>query len=326
MKLKIQTTLLFLFISLSAFSQKFQVIDALAKTPVSFATISFGDGRGTFAGEDGVFDFEQKKYADIDSLHISAIGFKEQAFSTSNIPPSIALMPEASQLSEVIVTAPRRGKFKTKKLKAVTHSDIHTSWLPTVESEVAVLFKRYEEKSTRIATLKIPINAETQYQSKGKGKYATIFRIQFYDNEQGAPGKPIVHEKIVFAIDQEAEKVFELDIQAKQIFIPENGVFASIQVLGYANNEGKLAQSKKYREVKTRRGIKKISTAFRPLLPFTNQLSSQKTYVRRIFLNNRKWQVFDKTYNENSNLIKSGSRNYGMGATMHVFEDKDNKK
>ncbi len=320
--MKIKITFLFLCISLTVYAQKFQVIDASVRTPVSFATISFGDGRGTFAGEDGVFDFVKEKYADIDSLHVSAIGFKERAFSTTDIPAIIALMPEASQLSEVIVTAPKRGKFKTKKTKATTHGDIHTSWLPTVESEVAVFFKRYEGKPTRIGKLMLPINAETQYQSKGKGKYATIFRIQFYEHEKGMPGKPIVHEKIVFAIDQEAEKVFELDIQSKQIFIPEDGIFASLQVLGYANKEGKLAQSKKYREVKTRRGIQKISTAFRPLLPFTNQLSSQKTYVRRIFLNNKKWQVFDKTYNENSNLILSGSRNYGMGTIVHVFEEK----
>ncbi len=303
-------------------AQKFQVIDEVLKVPISFATISFGDGRGTFAGEDGVFDFPKEKYPDIDSLHISAIGYTEKGFSTKEIPTTIALQPEASELSEVIVTAPKRGKYKTKKQKPVTHEDIHTSWLPTVESEVAVLFKRYEGESTRIAKILLPINAETQYKSKGKGKFATIFRIQFYKNDNGLPGKAIVHEKIVFAIDQDTQKIFELDIQSKQIFIPEEGIFASLQVLGYADDNGKLMQSKKYREIKTKRGIQKISTAFRPLLPFTNEFPLQKTYVRRIFLNNKKWQVFDETYNENSNLIKSGFRHYGMGVTFHVFEEK----
>jgi len=321
--MKLHIAFLLLLIPFTTYAQKFQVVDAETKTPVSFATISFGDGRGTFAGEDGIFDFPKAKYADIDSLHISAIGFKEVGFSTNNIPAIIALQPEASQLSEVIVTAPKRGKYKTKKKKSVTHEDIHTSWLPTVESEVAVLFNRYEGKSTRIAKLMLPINAETQYKSRGKGKFATIFRIQFYQNDNGLPGKPVIHEKIIFAINQDAEKVFELNIQSKQIFIPEEGIFASLQVLGYADDKNKLIQSKKYREVPTKRGVKKISTAFRPLLPFTNELSNQKTYVRRIFLNNKKWQVFDKTYNENSNLILSGSRNYGMGATFHVFEEKE---
>ena len=115
--------------------------------------------------------------------------------------------------------------------------------------------------------------------------------------------------------------MFELDILSKRIFIPENGLFASIQVLGYADKDGKLAQSKKYREIKTRAGVKKISTAFRPLLPFSNQRSNQKTFVRRVFLNKRKWQIFDERYNENSMLIQGNYRNYAMGATLHVYQE-----
>ena len=94
-----------------------------------------------------------------------------------------------------------------------------------------------------------------------------------------------------------------------------------MQVLGYANDQGALIQSKKYREIKTTRGIQKIPTAFRPLLPFSNELTGQDTYVRRVFLNNRKWQVFDETYNKNSKLIQYGHRNYGLGAAFRVYEE-----
>jgi len=89
----------------------------------------------------------------------------------------IHLKPEIAQLSEVIVSAPKLGKFKLKKQKALTHDDLFACWLPTVESEVAVLFKRYESKATQISKLHIPINAERNYKSKGKGNFATIFRI-----------------------------------------------------------------------------------------------------------------------------------------------------
>jgi hypothetical protein len=126
---------------------------------------------------------------------------------------------------------------------------------------------------------------------------------------------------VVFSIDDNEDKVFELDLSSKSIFVPENGLFASLQVLGYENSKGKLAQTKQYREVKTARGIQKISTSFRPLLPFTNELSGQRTYVRRIFLNNKKWQVFDKNYNKNSKLIQTGHKNYGMGAEFKVWEN-----
>jgi len=302
-------------------AQKITVIDSTAQIPVSFATISFGNGLGTFAGEDGVFAFSPEKYKDIDTLYISAIGYQEKIIAIAHLPEKVYLLQETSQLSEVIISVPKRGKFKVRKKKPTTHVDHFTSWLPTVESEVAVLLQRQEGKSTQISKLWLPINAEAQYKSKGKGKYATFFRIQFYENKDGAPGAPIKHNKIVFAINEKEDKIFELDITDHIIFIPKTGIFASLQVLGYADKEGKLIQSKKYREVKTSRGIEKISTAFRPLLPFSNELNNQKTYVRRVFLNNRKWQIFDKTYNKNSKLILTGHRNYGLGAEYRVYEE-----
>ena len=277
------------------FGQSSVILDANTKEAIPFATISFGDGRGTFAGDEGEFYFTKKKYPDIDSLFISAIGYKEVGVATLNLPSQI-LVPQE------------------------THQDINACWLPTVESEVAVLLKRVEGKSSKIAALYLPINAEAQYK-KNKGKVSTVFRVQFYENNSGKPGLPFPHEKIVFLINDLEDKVFTLDILDKRIFIPNEGIFASLQVLGYANPKGKLAQSKKYREIKTRAGIKKISTAFRPLLPFSNELPNAQTFVRRVFYNNKKWQVFDERYNENSNLIQGNHRNYAMGAVMHVYQE-----
>ena len=297
------------------------ILDATTQTPVSFATISFGDGRGTFAGADGDFRFPIEKYKDIDSLYISAIGYSQKSFSTKEIPRKILLQPEASLLSEVIVTAEKRGKFKKKKLETTTHTNYHQSWLPTVESEVAVFFEREEDKSSKIASLMLPINAEQKGKKTTTLKYKTFFRVQFYTNDDGLPGKAYVHDKIVFIVDEVTDGAFEVDLLPYNIFIPEDGIYASIQVLGYADSKGKLLQNKKYSEVETRRGIQKVSTTFRPLLPFSDELSGKKTFVRRIFFNNKKWQVFDVSYNKNSNLIKTGHNNYGMGALLHVYQD-----
>lgn len=316
-----QLCILFIFSTSALLSQTAVILDAVTKEPVPFATVSFGDGRGTFASENGGFHFTEKKYPDIDSLFISSIGYKEVGVAASNLPTMILLQQETNLLTEVVVSAPKKGKYKTKKIKAITHQDINACWLPTVESEVAVLLNRIEGKSTKIASLLLPINAEAKYKSKGKGNVPTVFRIQFYENDNGKPGLPFPHEKIVFLINHEEDKVFELDMVNKRIFIPKEGIYASMQVLGYADQKGKLAQSKKYREVQTRAGIKKISTAFRPLLPFSNALPNKQTFVRRIFHNDKKWQVFDERYNENSNLIKGNHRNYAMGAVMHVYQE-----
>lgn len=297
------------------------ILDSINLEPVPYATISFGNGLGNFADGDGEFLFSKEKYSDVDTLFISAMGYAEKTVLTANLSKKILLKPEVSQLSEVIVFAPKNGKFKTRKYKPTTHIDLFTSWLPTVESEVAVLFKRHENKPTQISTLLLPINAESKYKTKGKGKFATIFRIQFYENYHGFPRDALGYEPIVFAMNEKEDKIFELDVSSKSIYIPESGIFVSIQVLGYANSKGRLAQTKQYREIKTARGIQKISTSFRPLLPFTNKLIGQNTYVRRIFLNDKKWQIFDKSYNQKSKLIQSGYRNYGMGAELKVFEN-----
>ena len=302
-------------------AQTITIADSTNQEPISYATISFGNGLGNFADEDGQFVFSKEKYSDVDTLFISAMGYAEKVILTNTLLENIFLNPEVSQLNEVVVSAPKNGKFKLRKHKPISHADLFTSWLPTAESEVAVLFNRHEGKPTQISKILLPINAESKYKSKGKGEFATIFRVNFYENQKGNPGPAAGYENLVFSIDEKEDKVFELDVSSKAIYIPENGIFISLQVLGYANSKGKLAQTKQYREIKTARGIQKISTSFRPLLPFSDKLSSQNTYVRRIFLNNKKWQVFDKSYNKKSKLIQTGHRNYGMGAVFKVYEN-----
>ena len=323
--MKLRLSLILLLINFGSSAQALQIIDADDLSPIAFATVSFGDGLGSFADEEGLFTFSTKKYVDIDTLYISAMGYTEKAVPTNFPDPSsaqmVALNSEVSELEEVIVSAQKKGKFKFRKRKAFTHNDIFTCWLPTVESEIAVLFKPYEEKSTQISKLYLPVNAESEYKSKGKGKFATLFRIQFYENQNGFPGTGIPYRNIVFAIDEKEDEIFELDLLSEGVFIPNSGVFVSLQVLGYARPDGKLMETKKYREIKTSRGIQKISTAFRPLLPFVKGEANKNTFVRRIFLNDKKWQIFDKSYNPNSQLIKAGHRNYGMGAEFKVWED-----
>ena len=319
--MKYSFQLLMIFFVNFTIAQTITISDSTNQEPIPYATISFGNGLGNFADEDGQFSFTKEKYSDVDSLFISAMGYAEKVVLTATLAETILLNPEVSQLSEVVVSAPKNGKFKLRKHKPVSHADIFTSWLPTVESEVAVLFKRYESKPTQISKILLPINAESKYKSKGKGKFATIFRVNFYENNKGLPGAATGYENVVFSINEKEEKIFALDVSSKSIYIPENGIFISLQVLGYANSKGRLAQTKQYREIKTARGIQKISTSFRPLLPFSNTLISQKTYVRRIFLNNKKWQIFNKSYNQKSKLIQSGHRNYGMGAEFKVFEN-----
>ncbi|GAA4277487.1 carboxypeptidase-like regulatory domain-containing protein [Aquimarina mytili] len=314
--------LLLLFLAQITYSQQYTVLDSVQKKPISYATISFGNGNGTFADADGNFQFSKKWYADIDTLYISAMGHKELAISTKSLPKKILLVEDVAMLKEVYITAEKKRKYKTKKLASQVHNDYFRSWLPTVESEIAVFFPKNTEKSTKIASVYLPVKVESSNRNATKNQsFSTVFKMQFYSNEKGYPGQRLYYEDIIFEVTDKDKPNFELIVSDYKVFIPEDGVFISIQVLGYADKDGKLQQTKKYSEIETRKGIVKVPTTFRPLLPFTDKINGYKTFTRRIFFKNRTWQRFDREYSDNNNLIKSNNTNYGMGLKLHLYED-----
>ncbi len=320
----ILTTFTFLLLSFFASGQMVQFYDAETKEPVSFVTISFGNGLGTHANANGEFLYQKKRYPEIDTLFVSALGYKNQSILTSEIKEEYALLPEIDQLKEVIITITRDGTFKKRELKPISHSSYHNSWLQTVESEMAVLFTKYENKPTQITTLLLPINVKEEVAGKvvQVRRFSTLMRVKFYENDNGLPGREISYGNVVFNVnEQEKKDVFELEVLKNNVFIPENGLFVSIQVLGPTDPDGNLIQTKTFNEYETPRGIERIAISFRPLLPLTNQISGQKTLVRRIFFNDKKWQPFDFNYNPNSELLRKGYSNYGMGAKLHVYEE-----
>ncbi|WP_024769426.1 hypothetical protein [Aquimarina macrocephali] len=314
--------LLLLFLAQIVYSQTYTVLDSVQNTPISYATISFRNGSGTFADADGNFQFSKKWYSDIDSLYVSSIGYKELALSTAALPKKILLVQDIAELKEVYITAEKKRKYKTKKLASEVHNDYFKSWLPTVESEIAVFFPKSSEKSTKIASVYLPIKTESSNRNSNKKQsFSTLFKMQFYSNNNGYPGKRLSYEDIIFKVTNKDKSNFELNVSEHKVFIPKEGVFVSIQVLGYTDKNGKLQQTKKYSEIETRKGIVKVSTTFRPLLPFTDKISSYKTFTRRVFFKNRTWQRFDRGYSKNNNLIKNNNTNYGMGLKLHLYEE-----
>ena len=322
--MKTWLSIISLFLSLINNAQdNIVVVDNETKEGIAFVTVSFGNGNGTFADGDGVFKFSKVLYKDVDSLFISSIGYQELALSSSKITDTLFLKAKQNNLETVIINAQLTGKHKRKKKKELAHDNYHDCWLPTVESEIAVRFDRYDNAPTQIKTLKLPILLEDTQRSKNRKqtrRFSTMFRVVFYDvSPDGKPVRESLWPSKTFIITQEAGDVYELDIEELNINIPQEGIFASIQVLGYTTPKGELIKAKKYREFKSKYGTQKIATTYRPLLPFTDEIEGKKTYVRRIFLNNKQWTLFDFSYNPKSKLLRSGHENYGMGAEFKVF-------
>ncbi|TYB80232.1 carboxypeptidase-like regulatory domain-containing protein [Bizionia saleffrena] len=313
-----------LYVPFFGFSQNTSIISETQES-VSFASISFGNGNGIFADDEGKFYFTKKLYSDIDTLYISALGYKDLKITTKNLPNTLVLESRIDKLQEVIVKNKPSGPFKIEEIKPTTHDDYYQCWLPTIESEIAVFFPNETQQTKRLTTLYLPIKVEAKSWRKRKRanaekrSFSTLFRVQFYENNDGLPGDILTYDKVVFIATEDYEKIYELDIKKYDIFVPKSGVFVSIQVLGYTDDKGKLLPHKKYQEVKTTRGTVKVSTTFRPLLPFTNAIIKKQTYVKRVFLNGGKWVLYAKENIKNSNLLSSGLNNYGMGLEMEVY-------
>ncbi|EMQ95415.1 hypothetical protein D778_02509 [Xanthomarina gelatinilytica] len=320
-----QSILLF-FCSITSFAQTI-IIDSQTKHPVSYATISFGNGQGVFADDEGMFVFTKKIYPDIDSLFISALGFKDLHISSETVSDTLQLQPFIDELDEVVVRAKIDRKYKEETIKPYLDDDYYACWLPTIESEIAVYFKNPDTKLKKLTEIQFPIALESvdwekRHKANAEKKpFSTLFKVKVYLNNNGFPGKPLSYENMVFRVTEKDGDAYAMDVSAYDIYIPDSGFFVSLQVLGYTDDSGKLLPNKKYKEIKSRGQTVKIPTNFRPLLPFTNEIPENNTYIKRVFVNHNQWIQFKKENINDSSLLKAGLNNYGIGISYKAFKD-----
>ncbi|GGG53944.1 hypothetical protein [Bizionia arctica] len=322
-----QITFLFLLLaSFNCYSQT-TIIDSQTNYPVSYATISFGDGQGVFADDEGQFLFTEKMYPGIDSLFVSALGFKDVHIAIVNLKETLLLEPHVDQLDEVVVKAKIDRKYKEETIEPFLDDDYYKCWLPTIESEIAVYFKNPDNKLKKLSEVHFPIALESiDWEKRDKANaekkpFSTLFKVNIYSNENGYPGKPLTFQNMVFRVTEKNGDAYVLDVTDKDIYIPESGIFVSLQVLGYTDEAGKLLPNKKYKEIKSRGVIVRIPTNFRPLLPFTDEIPASNTYIKRVFVNRNQWIQFKEGNVEDSSLLTAGLNNYGMGITFKVYKD-----
>jgi hypothetical protein len=297
------------------------------KAPVSFATVIFGNGQGLFADDEGIFVFSEKLYPGVDSLTISALGYSKLKIASNELKKTIFLKAEIATLDEVVLTATINKPFKKEKIKPIFDTDYYNCWLPTIESEIAVLFEFNDDKNRKLTSISFPITPESVDWNKRnkpnaeKHEFSTLFKVKCYENRNGRPGKELVKKNIVFVATEKDGTAYDLDVSAYQIFIPENGIFISLQVLGYTDSNGKLLPSKKYKEIKSNNDIIYIPTNFRPLLPFTDEIEGHRTFVKRIFIANNEWVIFKKGSGITSSLLDKNLNNYGIGINYNTYKE-----
>jgi len=318
--------LLIILLSHYCFSQT-KVIDSETRYPVSYATISFGNGQGIFADDEGTFVFTKKLYPDVDSLFISALGFKDLYTSTENLPKIILMEAEASELEEIVLKVKIDRKFKKEEVKPYLDDNYYKCWLPTIESEIAVFFPNENDKLKKITSVIFPLALESRDWDKRKRSnadkrpFSTLFKVKFYKNQRGFPGKVMNTSNIVFRATEKNGDEYELEVEERDLFFPKDGFFVSLQVLGYTDKNGKLLPNKKYKEIRGRNGTVKIPTNFRPLLPFTDEIEGHRTYIKRVFISGNNWVQFKKGNGIESTLLRNNINNYGVGINYNEYKN-----
>ena len=315
-----------LLFSILSYSQT-KILDEATKAPVSFATVIFGNGQGLFADDEGIFVFSEKLYPGVDSLTISALGYSKLKIASNELKNTIFLKAEIATLDEVVLTATINKPFKKEKIKPILDTDYYNCWLPTIESEIAVLFEFNDTKTRKLTSISFPITPESVDWNKRnkpnaeKYEFSTLFKVKCYENRNGKPGKELTKKNMVFVATEKDGTAYDLDVSAYQIFIPENGIFISLQVLGYTDSNGKLLPNKKYKEIKSNNDIIYIPTNFRPLLPFTDEIEGHRTFVKRIFIADNEWVVFKKGSGITSSLLDKNLNNYGIGINYNTYKE-----
>lgn len=319
--------LLFILASAQLLNSQITLSDSITKYPVSYAAVSFGNGNGIFADDEGKFLFTKKLYPDIDSLFISALGYKDLNIASTDLKEQLFMSPEADELDEVVLETNTNRRYKEEKLKPYLDDDYYNCWLPTIESEIAVYFSKTSSQDQQIKEIHFPIALESKDWKKrkrsnsDKKKFSTLFKVNIYDSKDGKPNEPLTNETIVFRATEKNGDLFSLNIEDKGIYIPKDGIFISIQVMGYTDKSGKLLPNKKYKEIKSGNGVVKIPTNFRPLLPFTNDVIGKNTFLKRVFINDNNWVKFEKGNGIKSSLLDKELNNYGIGLTLKTYKD-----
>ncbi|NKI33194.1 carboxypeptidase-like regulatory domain-containing protein [Croceivirga thetidis] len=104
MKNSISILLIFLFgIQLSAQTISSKLVDSKTKKEIPYATIQYGENKGTITNEEGDFSFVlPKEGLEIDSIYISSMGYEKVGFTLEQLQGDVVfLLPKAIKLSGV---------------------------------------------------------------------------------------------------------------------------------------------------------------------------------------------------------------------------------
>lgn len=250
-------------------SSKIKVESIDNKEPIQFASVFLKNAKiGYYTNEIG------EAFLDLttnDSLVISCTGFENKTIATSNLKKqnTIYLKPKILQLDEVTIKRKRTNKYKISKVGNYWEKQKHFI-KPVIGTQWAILLKNTEQKEGILEKLNF------KFLKREQTKISKVM-IKLYSFNQNCrcPSNEILQEALIKDILPN-QSYLTIDILEKNIKFPINGIFVSIEILGFVNDG-------KYEPIK-------FGYKVEPVLALSNESIEHENWIKSPFV--KGWQKF----------------------------------
>ncbi len=193
------------------------VINSETKEPIKFVNIGIlKKNKGTISNENGEFNLNISRKFLNDSLTISHINYYPIKVPIENLKNKpILLTPKTNELSEIIVS---NKKIKHRKIGVKSFNRFLSMRVISETNDIIEVAQRVNisNKEVRIKV----VNFNIRKWSKVDGVYV---RINFYKNEDNAPGEKIIMKNIIKEIPKKTDSNWmQINLDAYHINISQN--------------------------------------------------------------------------------------------------------
>lgn len=214
--------ILFILLSINAFSQEVLVLDSLNKEPVAFTNYYLKKNseivNSGYCNERGIFSIS--KGIDFQTISLTCVGYESKTLNSSDLKDTIFLKRSIVSLSEVVIP-------NSHVIKLLGNSELKrkASLSASKGMEIAVFIDNPFRLEKKIHSFLLKI--------KNKQDLSTGIRVHLYskDSLTNMPNEELLTENIVYILKNNKSE-FEIDVKDKGIVFPKEGCFIGIEWLG----------------------------------------------------------------------------------------------
>ncbi len=220
---KFSLLIILLCVCTSSKSQVFCLKSSTTGSSIDYAHISFLDSnKGTYSDENGCFNVKEE----IDSVLISHISFEDTILVMRELPSIIYLNTKENQLTNIVISAKRKGYSKKKKLLLPKNKENNYLNIPSFEIGRA-LKKTGNDKWIFINKIYFPLKI---------GKDIPLLKVNLYtfNTDTNRPDSLIWSDVMK---DKNYKKNIAILDDLSIDISNYNDLFVSIELIGYIQND-----------------------------------------------------------------------------------------